>query len=261
MSEATEFFQSYIKNYADFGRVLQTLALVQDNEWCGAPIPLPGQSLTIEDRNPHAAHYRALQDIINSDKTIVHACTDDDDMEVQEINRWHSSQHNGWIVVYRTAGGRVKWMLDYDVIRRNKFWLGPLSTYEAWSIQAEVAAMDALRGLIKPHLFEMYFLTGIFLETSKRSGLTYMFRRLRPTLVLSGHAARADYFHPNHRDPGMHIICALCLHPIAYYDSTFCGAMTPTDDVIAHLLMMRADEHMFWKRANQHPAWAAEAGL
>lgn len=39
------------------------------------------------------------------------------------------------------------------------------------------------------------------------------------------------------------------------------GAMCPTDDVIAHLSLMRGDEKMFWRRCNQHPAYRPEAGL
>lgn len=27
---------------------------------------------------------------------------------------------------------------------------------------------------------------------------------------------------------------------------------TATDDVIAHLVLMRTDEHLFWRKANQH---------
>lgn len=57
------------------------------------------------------------------------------------------------------------------------------------------------------------------------------------------------------------ILCALCLHPIAYYSKSWAGAMTPTDDVCAHLMMMRSDEHLFWRRANQHAPWRPEAGL
>lgn len=37
--------------------------------------------------------------------------------------------------------------------------------------------------------------------------------------------------------------------------------MTPTDDVIAHLTLMRGDEPMFWRRANQHGPDRPEAGL
>lgn len=34
--------------------------------------------------------------------------------------------------------------------------------------------------------------------------------------------------------------------------------MVPTDDIIAHLIMMRGDERSYWSKANQH---APEAGL
>jgi hypothetical protein len=37
--------------------------------------------------------------------------------------------------------------------------------------------------------------------------------------------------------------------------------MCPTDDVIAHLMLMRGDEAMFWRRCNQHAAHLPEAGL
>ena len=90
---------------------------------------------------------------------------------------------------------------------------------------------------------------GMFMETSKRSGLTYVFRRLRPTIVLDAKGSEVK------------IRCCLCMHPIGYYAGTWAGAMTPTDDVIAHLMMMRGDEPMFWRRANQHPSWVPEAGL
>lgn len=45
------------------------------------------------------------------------------------------------------------------------------------------------------------------------------------------------------------------------YRNTMCGAMCPTDDVMAHLLLMRGDEHMFWRRANQHPPHSPNSGL
>jgi hypothetical protein len=106
----------------------------------------------------------------------------------------------------------------------------------------------------------MYTCTGQFLETSKRSGLTYLFRRLRPTVVLTGQGASSDQF-TGEVTPGMRILTCLCLHPIAYYANSYCGAMVPTDDVIAHLLYMRADEHLYWRRANHHTAGSVLAGL
>lgn len=59
----------------------------------------------------------------------------------------------------------------------------------------------------------------------------------------------------------MRILCCLCMRPIAYYADSWAGAMCPTDDVIAHLALMRGDEAMFWRRCNQHPPYRPEAGL
>lgn len=86
-------------------------------------------------------------------------------------------------------------------------------------------------------------MTGAFIETSPRSGVTYMFRRLRPTLAIKAGP-----------DGDLRILCGLCLHPIGYYAGTWGGAMCPTDDVIAHLCLMRGDEPKFWANSNQHEA-------
>jgi hypothetical protein len=37
--------------------------------------------------------------------------------------------------------------------------------------------------------------------------------------------------------------------------------MCPTDDVIAHLMLMRGDEALLWRKANQHPSWVPESGI
>jgi hypothetical protein len=87
----------------------------------------------------------------------------------------------------------------------------------------------------------LYLLTGHFSEVSKRSQLTYLFRKGRPTIVL------------RESDDGAYALCALCLHPIGYYGDTWAGVMCPTDEVLAHLLMMRGSEEKFWANANQHP--------
>ncbi len=119
-----------------------------------------------------------------------------------------------------------------------------------WTMECESRALEKLRGLIKPHLFEMYQLTGMFLETSKRSGLTYFFRRLRPTLVLTPH-----------RGESVEVLCCLCLHPMGYYKGSWGGVMVPTDEVVAHLMLMRGDEADYWRQANHHAAWRKESGL
>lgn len=92
-------------------------------------------------------------------------------------------------------------------------------------------------------------MTGGFIETSKRSGVTYLFRRLRPTLALKDNNGE------------MKILCALCLHSIGFYRGTWAGALCPTDDVISHLVMMRGSEAKFWAHANQHHPVRPEAGI
>ena len=104
---------------------------------------------------------------------------------------------------------------------------------------------------MQPGVFRQYLLTGTFLEASPRSQVVYLFRRLRPTLALScGNEAS-----------GIRFLDALSLHSVGTYARTWAGALCPTDDVIAHLMYMRGDEHGFWKKANQHSALRAEAGI
>ena len=64
--------------------------------------------------------------------------------------------------------------------------------------------------------------------------MIYLFRKGRPTIAL-----RQD-------EDVNYALCALCLHPIGYYGDTWAGVMCPTDEVIAHLLMMRGSEEKFW---------------
>lgn len=128
--------------------------------------------------------------------------------------------------------------------------LHTLGAADAWSLETESKAMETLRGLVSHRQMRQYLLTGMFLEMSKRSHVQYVFRRLKPTVALK-----------EGLDGEMRILACLCLHPIAYYERTWAGAMCPSDDVLAHLMLMRGDEVMFWKRANQIAPYRPEAGL
>lgn len=119
----------------------------------------------------------------------------------------------------------------------------------AWGIEQEANAIQLLATLLPHGKFRQYMLAGAFLETSRRSGVTYMFRKLRPTLALRQEGTT------------LRVLAALCQHPVAFYARTYAGAMCPTDDVIAHLQLARADECMLWRRSNQHAADSPEAGL
>jgi hypothetical protein len=111
---------------------------------------------------------------------------------------------------------------------------------------AEFKALDSLKARVNESQFNSYVLSGLLPERSKRSDIWYFFRKGFPTLAVS--------FHGPNGGQGK-VLAALCLHPMGYYQGTHVGLMTPTDEVIAHLLLMRADEHGFWKKSGQ---WRAE---
>jgi hypothetical protein len=115
--------------------------------------------------------------------------------------------------------------------------------------RAEVKAMVNLAERLTEAQVKCYILNDCFLETSKRSKVRYLFRKGRPTLALRD------------RGSGMRFLAALCMHPLAYYEETFAGSMAPSDDVLAHLLMMRADEKNFWRNCNQHPLYDPRSGV
>lgn len=217
----------------------------RDHEWCGVPMPLPGLGLVLANGYPHAERVQQLQEVIGNTEPPEY------DEEWREVNRWHDHRQHGDIIICRHTDGRTQWVLDAYAPRRNKHLFGPFDTSQAWDLDTEIAAMDKLASLLTAHQFKLYILTSAFIESSPRSGLFYMFRRCRPTVVMTPHKCVNE----------MRVLACLCLHPLAYYAHTFGGAMVPTDDVIAHLLLMRGDEHMLWKRANQHQAISPESGL
>lgn len=210
------------------------------NEWAGIPMPIEGHRLIIEPTYPRAL---ALQ---NVDRQLSTESDGDDGLKLR--GRFWSWSHRCYVVVFDDAKtGRVDWGVERG--QRLNLDLLTLGASDVWGIEQEQRALHLLAGHLRHRKFKQYLLTGMFLETSKRSGVTYLFRRLKPTVAISLRTGTPK------------VLCALCLHPIAYYESSWAGAMCPTDDVIAHLLLMRGDEAMFWRRANQHPAWTPEAGI
>lgn len=214
----------------------------QQDHWAGIPMPLEGERLVIEPSYPRAAELAAIgqkpaEPVAGEDKITVR-------------NSFYSSRWRCEIYVIERSDGRVE-HVKHPRIHSLAQALSTLGCSDAWGIEQEARAQQLLGTMISHRAFKQYLLTGTFLETSKRSRVTYLFRRLRPTVAVVPHRKRDD----------MRILCALCMHPIAYYAGSWAGAMCPTDDVVAHLAMMRGDEPMLWRRANQHPAWAPEAGL
>lgn len=233
---------NHFDGFAGLRNGLRKIAEMEES-WAGIPMPLKDRRLVIEPHFPRAAELSNLfappdpepsTDLISLDGAKIR-------------NRFWSAHKRAWVVIFE-KDGKVDWGLDRGPHAVARLF-DTIDCSSAWGLEQEAKAVQTLGTLLRHHPFKAYLLTGMFIETSKRTGLSYVFRRLRPTIVLD---AKGDV---------LKVRCCLCMHPIGYYEGTWAGAMTPTDDVIAHLMMMRGDEPMFWRRANQHPAWVPEAGL
>ena len=229
----------FIEAFDNFAGLRNGLSRVasERGDWAGIPMPIEGQRLIIEPKFPNGL---ALSEI--------GAPTPEKTNGETLRNSFWSHARRQEIIVWNNADGSLEWGACGRTHGFN-FIINTILCSSAWGVKQESNAVQTLAGLITYHQFKTYMLTGMFIESSKRSKVMYLFRRLRPTVALrlEGETAR--------------ILCTLCLHPIAYYGDSWAGAMCPTDDVIAHLMLMRGDEHMFWRQANQHPSWKPESGL
>jgi len=199
-------------------------------------MPIEGMSLAIEPRYPNAA---ALSAIGKKPEDLGGATL---------RNSFIIRSKQLKILIWNELDGRLEWGKQ-TTVHHLDLDLAVIGASDAWGVEQEHNALMTLGTLIEHHKFKKYLLTGSFMEQSTRSGVHYLFRKLRPTVAI-----RAEGEH-------LRILCAMCMHPIGYYEGSWGGAMVPTDDLIAHLMLMRADEPMFWRRSNQHPPWAPEAGL
>ena len=173
-------------------------------------------------------------------------------MESDEVGVWWSSATHSTIAVMKDRDTGKLWCIKVPEHHNGRFKLmfNTIAASRAWDLNAELEAQKKLKELVSDWAYERYMLTGSFVETSERSKLIYLFRKLRPTLVLSA-------YNPDN----ITYLAALCMHPVGYYENSFGGALVPTDDVIAHLLLMRSDEHYLWKKSTQHPVCRNNAGI
>lgn len=234
--------------WAQLADALGDLMPKEHGEWCSIPMPVPGLDLTIESKNPWRERLETLQGEFNEEERKRTGELAPDGPAPTLINSWYSASKRCWVSIAEIEGKRCAFVAHDNGIK-TRLLLDSLRVTPVWNLDAELKAQLKLQELLSEHLFRSYLMTGTFIETSKRSGVTYVFRRGRPTIAL-----RAT-------DEGSKLLCSLCLHPIGYYQNTFCGAMVPTDEVIAHLLLMRGDEVLFWRRANQHPLIYPSSGL
>ena len=280
-----------LDSHARVRGIVRQIAAHSD-EWAGLPLPLSDQDLVIEPRFPHAEEIMAIANKAPAEASLPDA--------LPVRSRFWSFTRHSWVMTLNAPGGRVKYGVDQKATHHASQLISTLGVDQkathhasqlistlgvdqkathhaselistlgvdqkathhaselistlgasyAWGLEQESRAVRTLGELVRHHTFKQYLLTGMFLEESKRSHVMYMFRRLRPTLAFSSASGE------------LKLLCALCMHPIGYYDGSWGGAMCPTDDVIAHLMLMRGDEHMFWRRSNQHPPWVPQAGI
>jgi hypothetical protein len=227
-------------------------------EWQGIPIPL-GEDTPLVLCEGHPMHdlYRDLRATSGPSMELLIGGPSDVPPDEKIVNHWFDARRNR--EVYVLSGGGRHYALTAPrspdrSMDRLTFWLHTLGAIDAWDLDAEHAARDTLRAMLSKRQWATYDLTGTFVETSPRSRITYLFRRLRPTVALSPRGRDG-------REDAMRCLAVLCLHPIGYYADTWAGAMVPSDDVIAHLAMMRGDEAFLWRKANQHEPASPEAGL
>jgi hypothetical protein len=233
--------------WADLRRVVDRFG-AEAGEWGGVPIPMDHVKLVMEPRYPFPGLHGAK--LKRADEP---ALTTPKDDAYTMLNEWFCYRSHRHVYVCREANGKSRvYFLPEGAGQRLTFWLNTLGVAagHAWDIATEERANEKLKSLVTEHAYHCYRLVGGFLETSRRSGVTYLFRKLRPTLALR----------PNSRGM-MEVIAVLCMHPLGYYAESWAGVMCPTDDVVAHLMLMRGDEHRFWKNSNHHPMSAASAGI
>jgi hypothetical protein len=221
-----------------------------EGDWSGLPVPVAGLTLMLEPRYKH----RALSEFRWKEcydeqgvRQVIEEPPPPTQSEFRTVNSWWNARYQVTIIVVKDRHGRARFRGLFD--DKLALTIRTLDASAVWPVEAEEKAQEKLASLIPADAFELYVLTGHFPEISKRSRLTYLFRKGRPTIAL-----RQD-------EVVNYALCALCLHPIGYYGDTWAGVMCPTDEVIAHLLMMRGSEEKFWANANQHPLDHPAAGL
>lgn len=221
---------------------------------CGMPLGIFEQHITTSFKplaamlavmNPKTKEEEALEQVV-----------DEAGVSWKIHRTWETSrQWKGWfgtvVVLRNNETGkfqkvflpRNKWLERYNLLA-NTLVCRARYTMPAAEVQAQRRLFEAL----SKEQRETYIVTDAVVEKG-RSGLRYLIRKNRPTLAVREIAEVGR------------VLCALCLHPAAYYTETWAGVMPPSDEVLAHLLMIRGDEHFYWRQANQIPPGEETSGI
>lgn len=232
---------------------------IERGDWAGIPLPVEGVRMVLEPRYPYQGlannMFVAEDHETNVDDLMQSMAEQLGDPEAKLVHGWYSQVLNDTIYIFRLSNGKVRhWRSPHKTNDGLDLLFSTLNVASsaAWSTKAEVRAIKKLKELVGDHKFRMYVMTGCFVETSPRSHVTYMFRRLRPTIAMK--------FDASGNVSKRRVLCSLCMHPIGYYEASWAGSMVPTDEVVAHLLMMRGDEHRYWRTCEQHQSGSEAFG-
>lgn len=177
----------------------------------------------------------------------MHVCSDSDVDEAAPgpvfVNEWH--QRPKHVFSYREAGKYRVVTMDESQERFKVLVDSILCGAGAVDADAEITAMASLFRRINSNQREAYLLVGAFPETSKRSGISYILRKGKPTIAMRCTPVPEG-------GERRHFLAALCHHCLGYYSGTHVGVCPPSDEVLSTLLLIRGDEHALWKRSEQH---------
>ena len=206
------------------------------------------EMVTDASNGTHAKSAEIIGAILDTDE---HASPED---EHDRINRfeirapWKGKTRNLLVQMYRSKEGET-WQTVTEItcladVRYHMLMQSFLTRQGATRLRAEQVAHKKLRTLLSEVQYSQYVVTDMFFERGK-SGVDYLIRKNRPTVAISNQK----------------VLCTMCLHPLGYYSRTWTGALPPSDEAVAHVELIRADEHYFWRKANQIEISMSNSGI
>lgn len=259
MAEDTE---GTVKELIHELREMDRKALIERGIFHGIPIGLGTFEVAVSPQNKFLCELVELyeREVLKKDAP-KHATEGEEEPEF--VNSWRLSRpwrgRCGQVSIWKKKvedNGKIRHVY-FKMFKPEIEWVRRLDmSAETFKIRTSITLFDAeieaqrkLKTLVDKTQWVSYVLTDTILEEGK-SGVTYLLRKNRPTIALR-------------QPPKGRVtpLAALCLHPLAWYPGSWAGAMPPSDEVIAHLLLIRADEHYYWRKANQIPLQEVVSGV
>lgn len=170
----------------------------------------------------------------------------------QTSKAYKGQLYDVWIVRYKNGRfGVRKRRTTNPFVERLNFHMKTFENLSAYGIpQAERKARRKLLTYLNDWQKDTLLLSQTICEIG-RSGVVYYIRINKPTLA----------FRPRPDRDEANFLCSMCLHPLAYYSGSWAGTLCPSDEMLSHLLLIRSNEHFFWRKANQYPMSAEQSGI